>query len=257
MENKEKVPEVLRWNDFNFNFAHYGRFCSSFKGTVSSETGRPSDVKNLWTTDTNILAKFTFNVRLSDEFLFKNRFQEDIGCIQEDPTKKSYENLIEITNDSQDSEVYQVDKSILARISPVFEAMLKNPNNKEVQENRLIFKGEESSVISNFYHLLDQSSFPDFTCFFTDSEKNLALLLLIFADKYDIKDLYKNCSRFIIKNLLDKNSLEILKVSNMVNDEILFEKAMKYFLADKDTNIRQCLLVHPEMITEMMDMVAL
>ena len=256
MENKEDFLEEDRWNDFNFSFTKNHGYFHEFEGEVPLQTEKPSDVKKLWTTDANILVKFTFTVKFSDEFLLKKSFQEDIDWIPNCPDEKANENLIQLTTDSKDSKVFQIDKRALIKISPVFAAMLQNPKNKEVQENELIFKGEKQSVIRNFCHLLDHSTFANFI---GDSfqDMNVDLHLLIFADKYDIKCLYKNLSKYITKKNLGKWNMEIMKVSNMVNDEMLFEKAMKSFLEIKDNHIRQCLIRHPEMITEMMDLVEL
>ena len=261
MENKEDFLEEDRWNDFNLSFAKNQGHFHQFQGEVPLETGRSSDVKKLWTTDANILVKFTFTIRFSDEFLLKKRFQEDIDWIPNFPDEKENENLIHLTTDLQDSKVFDIDKRALIKMSPVFAAMLQNPKNKEVQENKLIFKGEKQSVVRNFCTMLDDSSFPDFLgdppSWEVFEDMNVDLLLLIFADKYDIKCLYKNLSRYIIKKTLGKRNIEIMKVSNMVNDEMLFEKALKSLLEIKDNHIRQCLIRHPEMITEMMDMVEL
>ena len=261
MENKEEFLEEDRWNDFNFSFEKNHGYFHEFEGEIPLQSESPSDVKKLWTIEANILVKFTFTVKFSDEFLLKKRFQEDIDWIPNSPDEKANENVIQLTTDSQDSMVFDVDKRALIKMSPVFAAMLQNPKNKEVQENKLIFKGEKQSVVRNFCTMLDDSSFPDFlgdppSCKVFE-DMNVDLLLLIFADKYDIKCLYKNLSRYIIKKTLGKRNIEIMKVSNMVNDEMLFEKALKSLLEIKDNHIRQCLIRHPEMITEMMDLIEL
>ena len=81
-----------------------------------------------------------------------------------------------------------------------------------------------------------------------------ALDLLLLADKYDIKPLSKICAQHISDNLANENVLKLLKVSDMVNNEKLFAKAMKHFLASKEKELQECLLRHPEMIAEMMDL---
>lgn len=262
MKNKDEVPEELRWNEFNFKFAKFERFNYSMQGKIPFETGRPHDVKKLWTREDNTLVRFTFEIRFSDEFLFKKRFQEDISWISHFPPFSAFEksgDFIEITTDSEDSEVYQFDKNDLIRISPVFAAMMQNPKNKEVQENKLIFKGERLSVIRNLRSLLDLFWFPKFTAS-SDWDTDLDLdpdpvhHLMIFADKYDIKSLYKICSEHIGNHLDNENVLKALKVSDLVNDEKLFEKAMKRFLATKEDEVRKCFLRHPEMVAEMMDL---
>ena len=267
MANKEIFTEELRWDEFNFWFAKRADEIRdiSLGDTISFETGRSLDVKKLWTTDSDYLVKFTFEIKLSNEFMFKKSFQEEIDWIPDGPIEESDgdPDFIEVTSDLPDAKVYDINKNILMRISPVFAAMLQNPQNKEVQENMFVFKSEDLHVVRNFCSLLNYHSFPYLFPFPPSFDTRRMLHLLVFADKYDIKSLYKICSRFIIKNLSDSNSLATLKVADMVNDEFVFEKAMECFLSNKkgynfkDYNLQQCLLRHPELIVEMMESVEL
>lgn len=251
-DEEEDIPEKSKWNQFSFRFNR-----RQFKpwNTVLSESRSASDIKKFFgmASKAQILGKLTMYMKFSNEYLFKKKFLEEINWNNE--VKKSMEHEVDLlfSFNSQRRECFGLNKNILMKISPVFKAMLENPENKEARENHLDFEEKDANSIRNLCKLLLlDGSFPDIKPSPTNPSPLLDLLIL--ADKYDIKLLYKICSEHISKNFANENVLKVLKVSDMVNDEKLFAKAMKHFLTTKEKEVRECFLRHPEMIAEMMDL---
>ena len=246
-EEEEDIPEKCKFS-FKFN-RKYRRFMN----TIRSEARSPSDIKKLMSSNSKILGNFTMYIKFTKEYLFKKKFLEEIDWNNE--FKNSMENDIDVSYsfNSGRKEHFGMSKNILIKISPVFKAMLKYSEKKETQENHLDFEDKDFNSIQTLCSLLLLTgSFP---CIRPSRKYPTPLLdLLIIADKYDIKSLYKICSEHISKNFANENALKVLKVSDMVNDEKLFAKAMKHFLATKEKEVRECFLKHPEIIAEMMDL---
>ena len=247
--DEDDIPEETKWNDFNFKFKHE---CGENDKTILIDTGRATDVKKLWTSDLKmIMGKFSIYIKLSNEFLFKKKLLEEIDWIPD--VKNPIKGNTRLSVSFKSKVLHGFDKNILMKISPVFKAMLENPENKEAQESNLVFEEKDVNSVTNFHELLRYGDyFPDFNPSPTNPHPILDLLML--ADKYDIKSLYKICTQHISNNLYAENILMVLKVSDMINNERLFEKAMKQYLAPQDKEVQECFLRHPEMIAEMIDL---
>ena len=248
IDNEDDIAEEYKWNEFNFKFRHE---LGETNKVIRFDTDRAPDVKKLLTSNAKILGKLSIYIKLSNEYHFKKRFLEEINLIPEVNESKDEKTHLSISFKSMRM---LLDKDLLMRISPVFKAMLENPENKEAQENNMVVEEKDVYTMKRFGALLKyEAYFPSFNP--TPTNPNPLLDLLLLADKYDIKSLFKICTQHIGDNLASENVLKVLKVSDMVNNEKLFAKAMKHFLASKEKEMQECLLRHPEMIAEMMDLV--
>lgn len=256
IENDKDIPKENKWNDeFSFTFK---RGSYPIGQTNLFDTGRASDIKKLLLSDSKILGMLTLQIKFSNEYLFKKRVLEEIERNTE--FGNLTQNGVPIALSSNDSKkkekkLDKLHESILLKISPVFKAMEKNPEIMEAKENALLLtllEEKYNDVLYNFHALLRyEGIFPRISpC---KSNPNPLLDLLIFADKYDIKSLYKTCSEHISDHLGDENVLKVLKVSDKLNDVKLFDKAMKNFLATKEDEVREYCFRHPEMVAEMME----
>ena len=256
LANREDVSLENQWSDFNFELNGLS------DETMSFDTARASDLNKLFTRPEKVIGKLTLYMVMSDDFLFKLRFQEEIGLNRFDNDEGDMFTIIAHSEDSHD-QALKVDKNILMKISPVFKAMLENPNNKEVQNNSLILNYDIQNVVVNFCNLLSDGEFPHlsptiYTNEFFHKKMYLPDLdLLMFADKFNIESLFKQCSRHIENHLSEKNAMKVLKVSDMVNNERLFLKAMNNFLSSKETDLTKYLLENPKVVRDMIASVSL
>ena len=110
-------------------------------------------------------------------------------------------------------------KSLLSKISDVFQNMVDNPNFIESQNGVITMNDVSPNTIKAFHNLLYHSKIED-----TD----LDVQLMIFCDKYNIKPMVNLCSQLLQKKITKENLMEIVDAAYKINDDTLLKKAMEF-----------------------------
>ena len=146
---------------------------------------------------------------------------------------------------------FHFNKSILSSVSEVFERMIKNPNSKEAKESHVEIKDFSMETIKTFEKILVGNE--------KVAKKELTMELKMFAHKYFIEPLEKECHDHIKNNLTIKNIFDVIKGAYLGNDKKLFEAASKFVKANLGTfqfqdseEWNQLKKTHPECMAEMM-----
>ncbi|KAJ5077468.1 btb-domain-containing protein [Anaeramoeba ignava] len=156
------------------------------------------------------MIKYSNLEKLSNDL--KNLFQN-----QNKNEKESYFDFEIICEQNKTS--FKTHKSILSSRSQYFKSLFKSKM-KEYQENKLILKDVSSSILFPILNYLYSGKIK------INSEN--AIQILIFSSKYLIDDLIKICSNFIKKNLQFENVVDILKLSESMNLNQLFDSSYQF-----------------------------
>ncbi|KAJ5079372.1 hypothetical protein M0811_04393 [Anaeramoeba ignava] len=144
--------------------------------------------------------------------LFQNQNQN-----QNQKENESYFDFEIICEQNQTS--FKTHKSILSSRSQYFKSLF-NSKMKEYQENKLILKDVSSSILSSILNYLYSGKI----------EINLenAIEILIFSSKYLIDELINVTSKFIENNLQIETIVDVLKLSESMNFNQLFDSSYQF-----------------------------
>lgn len=124
--------------------------------------------------------------------------------------------------------VFQCHKNILAARSPVFAAMFQH-DMKESSENEVEIDGIEPEVLKEMLTFIYSGR--------CDMQK-MTSDLLVAADRYDLKNLKKNCEIELAKSLSLKNALQILSLTEKISAPYLEEKTNEFCMCIKSELIK-------------------
>uniref|UniRef100_A0AC34F6F2 BTB domain-containing protein n=1 Tax=Panagrolaimus sp. ES5 TaxID=591445 RepID=A0AC34F6F2_9BILA len=110
------------------------------------------------------------------------------------------------------NESVEIHKFFLTAQSPVFEAMLKHENLKETQTGEIKIIDFKFATVNAFFEFCYGKDIADFM----RSTEN-AIELLMFADKYDMKNLKVSFAEYYSKKLTKENVMDIYKVVRETN----------------------------------------
>ena len=123
-------------------------------------------------------------------------------------------------------EAYGFNKSILCKISPVFERMLTNPGFSENKDGLTEMKNTNPKTIEAFKNILSLDYIE---------KEELSIELLVFADKYDIAPLYKLCQDYFCTAISKENIYDVIKAANDTKDDELMSKAAEFIKMNPGT----------------------
>ena len=147
-------------------------------------------------------------------------------------------------------ESFYFNKTILSSLSEVFERMIQNPDTKEAKENAVDIKDFNLETIKTFEKMMagnDKITIKEFT-----------MDLKMFANKYLIEPLEKECSYNIMNNLSKENIFDVVTGAYLGNDEELLMAAFKFVKAhmgnfQRSDGWNQLMQTYPECLTRMMN----
>ena len=150
------------------------------------------------------------------------------------------------------NEVIKFHKTILMKISDVFENMLTNPNFKESHNGIVVIENDEISSTSPE----TIKTFKDILYHKIVDDDDLNVDLILFADRYNIKPIVKICSEVLSQSLEKENVLKIVDAAYKINDDELLKKAMKYVKQnmkkfEKDSDWKKFAQSNPERNSKM------
>ena len=157
-------------------------------------------------------------VALKDELIYK--FGESVLEIEnaeigkEAKPKKPMEIKIECQG-----EKIEFHKSLLAKISDVFQNMVENPNFIESHNGVITMKEVSSNTIKAFKKLLYDERIED---------SDLDAELMLFCDRYNIKPMVDLCSQHLQSKITRENLMEIVDAAFKINDDDLLKKAVDF-----------------------------
>ena len=157
-------------------------------------------------------------VALKDELIYK--FGESVldiekaGIGKEAKPKKPMEIKIECQG-----EKIEFHKSLLAKISDVFQNMVENPNFIESHNGVITMKEVSSNTIKAFKKLLYDERIED-----TDLDAEL----MLFCDRYNIKPMVDLCSQHLQSSITKENLMEIVDAAFKINNDDLLKKAVDF-----------------------------
>uniref|UniRef100_A0A914YJ00 BTB domain-containing protein n=1 Tax=Panagrolaimus superbus TaxID=310955 RepID=A0A914YJ00_9BILA len=122
-----------------------------------------------------------------------------------------------------DKKEIKIHKIILAAHSPVFAAMFKSPM-KEAFENKVEIPDFSFDIVEMAIEF----------CYHQPHDKNISfdklVLLLKFADKYNISDIQENLEEYLCDKISVSNVAEIAKCAAAVNAVKLQKKCLDFFI---------------------------
>ena len=144
---------------------------------------------------------------------------------------------------------FHFNKSILSSVSEVFERMIQNPNSKEAKESNVEIKDFSLETIKTFEKILVGNE--------KVVKKELTMELKMFAHKYFIEPLEKECNDYIKNNLSLENIFDVIKGAYLGNDKELFKAAFNFVKENLGTfqeseEWNDLKKTHPECMAEMM-----
>ena len=121
-----------------------------------------------------------------------------------------------------DEKTFECHKNVLSCQSEVFKTMIKNKTliEKETGIMKIEEKDISSESMEQFVYFLYHETLKD-------SEK-ISIELLMLADKYNIRGLLDECSKYFESNLSLENALDVLVTAEITNQKNLFEAASRF-----------------------------
>ena len=123
----------------------------------------------------------------------------------------------------QGGEEFGFNRSILCKISPVFERMLANTSLKEHKNGRVEIIDTTPKTIKAFQNILSLNYIQ---------MEELTFEMLLFADKYEIRPLYKLCQDHLCTAITKENVFDVIKAANYTKDEKLIGKSAEFMRAN-------------------------
>ena len=120
-------------------------------------------------------------------------------------------------------EEFGFNRSILCKISPVFERMLAHTSLKEYKNGRVEIIDTTPKTIKAFKNMLSLNYIQ---------MEELTSEMLLFADKYEICFLYKLCQDHLCTAITKENVFDVIRSANYTNDEKLNRKCSEFMQAN-------------------------
>merc|ERR1712150_288900 len=120
-------------------------------------------------------------------------------------------------------EEFDFNRSILCKMSPVFERMLANTSLEEHKNGRVEIIDTTPETIRALKNFLSLSYIQ---------KEELTFEMLLFADKYDISPLYKLCQDYLCNAITKENVFDVIKAANYTKDEELIGKSAQFIRAN-------------------------
>ena len=171
----------------------------------------------------SIKADITVEFEPKAELIFKEKF-------------KNYVNFFLVLKPDENGEDFQIvcqekkfgfNKSILCKISPVFERMLMNPGFPEYINGCTEIKNTNPKTIEAFKNILSLDRIE---------KEELSVELLLFADQYQIEPLYKLCQEYLCTAISEENLFEVIKAANLIDEELM-SKAAEFIMKSNSFDI--------------------
>ncbi|XP_015906010.1 protein maternal effect lethal 26 [Parasteatoda tepidariorum] len=154
--------------------------------------------------------------------------EESVYCLQQNFSKLLLDKIFTDVKLRVDDEIMTAHKNVLACRSPVFAAMFE----QQMTENNtgiVDIVDVEAKTFSSFLEYIYTGSVKKI-------DEELALNLLVVADKYDVPSLAKKCSLFLMSVLSNNNLCKVLLIADMVNQKELKSFVVEFILKNS-TNI--------------------
>ena len=157
-------------------------------------------------------------VALKDELIYK--FGESVLEIEKAGKEAKPEKPMEIKIECQGEKI-EFHKSLLAKISDVFQNMVENPNFIESHNGVITMKEVSPNTVKAFKKLLyDDGNLIEAT--------DLDVELMLFCDRYNIKPMVDLCSQHLQNQITKENLMEIVDAAFKINDDDLLKKAVDF-----------------------------
>ena len=172
----------------------------------------------------SIKADITVEFEPKAEVIFKEKF-------------KNYVNFFLVLKPDENGEDFQIvcqekkfgfNKSILCKISPVFERMLTNPGFPEYKNGCTEIKNTNPKTIEAFKNILSLDRIE---------KEELSVELLVFADQYQIEPLYKLCQEYLCTAISEENLFDVIKAANFIDEELM-SKAAEFIMKSDSFDIQ-------------------
>ena len=157
-------------------------------------------------------------VAIKDELIYK--FGESVLEIEKEGKEAKPEKPKDIKIECQ-GEMIEFHKSLLAKISDVFQRMVENPNFIESPNGVITMKEVSPNTVKAFKKLLyDDGNLIEAT--------DLDAELMLFCDRYNIKPMVDLCSQHLQNQITKENLMEIVDAAFKINDDDLLKKAVDF-----------------------------
>ena len=147
------------------------------------------------------------------------------------------------------------EKQLLINISPVFRGMLESPWSVESRNGHVEIKEVKPGTILAFKNLLLNGN--------AFKKEDLNIDMMIFADRYIIKELFDLCVKYIDSfDVTNENIFESIQVLCLNNKDSFLEKAVlllkkNYGTLKQDPRWKEFRKEHPECVFKMLDLFAM
>jgi len=139
-------------------------------------------------------------------------------------------------------------RAILAARSPVFAAMFEHPDTHEVKNGLLVIEDLDYDVVSEMLSYIYSGR-----C--SRDINDLAMELLVAADKYRLEELKAHCERHLIQSLAFDNACQLLILSDMHSAERLRARVVQFIVhhprnITHTTGWEDIVRQHPSLVTD-------
>ena len=173
----------------------------------------------------SIKADITLDFEPSPQLICKQKFLNYVNtCLvfnvfKEDGTvaKKDFKIVC------RGGEEFGFNRSILCKISPVFERMLAHTSLKEYKNGRVEIIDTTPKTIKAFKNMLSLNYIQ---------MEELTSEMLLFADKYEICFLYQLCQDHLCTAITKENVFDVIRSANYTHDEKLNRKCSEFMQAN-------------------------
>lgn len=131
----------------------------------------------------------------------------------------------DITIKAADGSELKASKLVLSR-SPVFDAMLNQHDTKEAQDGVIEISDIDHEVLKELIHYMYSDEIPKL--------KDIALDLLIAANKYDLPGLFETCKSYLMANFSLEDFPRVLIFAEKLDIDDLKKVTMQHIIADSE-----------------------
>lgn len=132
--------------------------------------------------------------------------------------------LADVIVKTKNGKEIKVHNYVLSR-SDVFDAMLNKHDTKEAQTKNIKILDIKHDILVEMIRFLYCDEIP--------KVKEMALELLVAADKYNIQGLYNDCVLYLWENVSMENYSQVLETADQLNIDSLKDRAIDYIIDNR------------------------
>jgi hypothetical protein len=179
-----------------------------------------------------IIVKFDITITSDDSLIDDPSWNKSIANLYDKETMSDVKIICD------DKMYFNCHKFVLAYRSDVFEAIFKNMDTKEMQDqdqdqvqDQIKIDDVSNKTMKNLLSFVYKNKIS--------ADQDIDDKLLIAADKYNITDLCNLCSRHLIKTINVDNAIDLLFVGYLVNNTELMESVTE-FASENQGKVKKC-----------------